>query len=150
MQDWLKSKSLLLSQSFVVVFAVLLAGLDLGGIRIVRWFSGLRNLTERQTIAFLLALYLCSVFGWILLWAMWRLLKNLRAARVFTEENVALLHRVSWCCAAAAAICAGSGFFYLPFLIAATAAGFMALIVWIIRNVFQKALDMKNELDLMI
>ena len=150
MQDWLKSKSLLFSQIFVVLFALLLAVLDLGGIRIVRWFSGLRNLMERQTLAFLAALYLCSVFGWILLWAMWRLLKNLRAARVFTEENVALLHRVSWCCAAAAAICLASGMFYLPFLIAATAAGFMSLIVRIVRNVFQKALDMKNELDLMI
>lgn len=150
MQDGLKSRSLLLSQIFVVIFALLLAGLDLGGFQIARWFSGLRNLAELQSVAFLAAMYLCSVFGWILLAAMWRLLKNLREARVFTEENVDLLQRVSLCCAAAAIICLAGGFFYLPFLIAATAAGFMALIVRIVRNVFQKALDMKNELDLMI
>ncbi len=150
MQDWLKSKSLLFSQIFVVLFALLLAVLDLGGFQIVRWFSGLRNLTELQTDAFLAALYLCSLFGWILLWAMWRLLRCLRSGRVFTEENVGLLHQVSWCCAAAAVICVAGSFFYLPFLIAAAAAGFMALIVRIVRNVFQKALEMKNELDLMI
>ena len=57
---------------------------------------------------------------------------------------------MSLCCAAAALICVGGCFFYLPFLIAVAAAGFMALIVRIVRNVFQKALDMKNELDLMI
>ena len=35
-------------------------------------------------------------------------------------------------------------------LLAVAAASFMALIVRIVENVFQKALDMKNELDLTI
>ena len=150
MQDWLKSKSLLFSQIFVILFALLLLVLDLGCVPIVRWFAALRGM-DRQAVGGILAvLLLCSVFGWILLWAMWRLLANLRQAQVFTEENVALLQRVSLCCAAAAVICVGGCFFYLPFLMAVAAAGFMALIVRIVGNVFQKALDMKDELDLTI
>ena len=97
-------------------------------------------------------LYLCSVLGWLLLHAMWRLLGNLRKEKVFTEENVRLLHRVSWCCAGAALLCLIGVGFYPPFLFAVAAAGFMALalIVRIVRNVFQQALLMKDELDLMI
>lgn len=150
MQDWLNSKSVLFSRVCVLLFALLLAGLDLGCWPIVNWFVALRGMDRQAVWGILAVLLLCSVFGWILLAAMWRLLDQLRQGRVFTEENVRLLQRVSLCCAAAAGICVFGCFFYLPFLIAAAAAGFMALIVRIVRNVFQKALDMKNELDLMV
>ncbi len=150
MQDWLRSRSLLLSQIFVVLFALLLLVLDLGCVPIVRWFAALRNMGDTSRRGFLAVLLLCSVFGWIVLGAMWRLLSNLRKALVFTRANIRLLHIVSLCCAAAALLCIAGAFFYLPYLLAAAAAGFMALIVRIVRNVFQKALDMKDELDLMI
>ena len=65
-------------------------------------------------------------------------------------QNIRLLRTVSLCCAAAALFCVAGCFFYLPFLLAVAAASFMALIVRIVENVFQKALDMKNELDLTI
>ena len=150
MQDWLKSKSLLFSQIFVILFALLLLVLDLGCVPIVRWFASLRGMGDTSRRGFLAVLLLCSVFGWVLLFAMWRLLGNLRRALVFTEQNIRLLHAVSFCCTAAALICIVGCIFYLPYLLAAAAAGFMALIVRIVGNVFQKALDMKDELDLTI
>ena len=150
MQDWLKSRSLLFSQIFVILFALLLLALDLGCVPIVRWFAALRGMGEPSRRGFLVVILLCSVFGWILLFAMWRLLGNLRRAQVFTVQNIRLLRTVSLCCAAAALFCAAGCFFYLPFLLAVAAASFMALIVRIVENVFQKALDMKNELDLTI
>lgn len=150
MLNWTKSASLLLSQIFVVLFALLLAALDLGSFRIVRWFGNLRGLQESASTAMLTVLLLCSIFGWILLWAMWKLLGNLRHGRVFTQENVGLLHRVSWCCAAAAALCLVGCFFYLPFLVPVAAASFMALIVRVVRNILQTAVAMKEELDLTV
>ena len=60
---------------------------------------------------------------------------------------MALLRAVSWCCAAVAAVCLLSAGYYLPFLVAAMAAAFMALIVRIVKNVFQQAVRMKDELD---
>ena len=137
MQDWLKSRSLLFSQIFVVFFALLLLSLDLGCVPIVRWFAALRGMGDTSRRGFLL-------------FAMWRLLGNLRRAQVFTVQNIRLLRTVSLCCAAASLFCVAGCFFYLPFLLAVAAAGFMALIVRIVENVFQKALDMKNELDLTI
>ena len=133
MQSWLNSKSLLFSQFFIGFWALLLAALDLGGWWILHWFGALRGLAERKILGILVLLYLCSVLGWLLLHAMWRLLGNLRKEKVFTEE-----------------LCLIGVGFYPPFLFAVAAAGFMALIVRIVRNVFQQALLMKDELDLMI
>lgn len=89
-------------------------------------------------------------FAWLLLAQLWRLLRNIQAGRVFEEENVHILRAVSWCCAGAGLVCLGSTFWYLPFAAVAVAACFMALIVRIVKNVFQQALAMKSELDLTI
>ena len=119
-------KSILFSQIGVAVFAVLLLALDLGGYWAVGWLA------------------------WLLLFRMWRLLGNLRRAQVFVPENVELLRHVSWCCVAGALVALGGSLFYLPFLFVALAAGFMALIVRVVKNVFQQAIAMKSELDLTI
>ena len=109
--------------------------------------NALRMMSERASLGVWAVLLACSVLGWVLLWAMWRLLRNLKAGQIFTEENVLLLQRISTCCAGAAALCVAGCFFYLPFLFAVAAAAFMSLIVRIVRNVFQTALAMKAELD---
>lgn len=150
MQNWIESKSILLSQIGVLVFAGLLAALDIGGWWIVHWFASQRALSEGAARGVLGVLLACSVLGWLLLWAMWKLLGNLKAGSIFSQENVRLLQRISVCCAGAAGLCVLGCFFYLPFLIAVAAAAFMALIVRIVRNVFQTALDMKAELDFTI
>ena len=147
MQDWIESKSILLSQIGVLVFAGLLAALDIGGWWIVHWFASQRGLSETVARGILGVLLACSVLGWLLLWAMWKLLGHLKAGRIFTPENLRLLQRISACCAGAAALCVLGCFFYLPFLVAVAAAAFMALIVRIVRNAFQTALEMKAELD---
>ena len=65
-------------------------------------------------------------------------------------RNVKLLRQVSWCCVGAGAVCLVSCLYYLPFIAVAIAAGFMALLVRIVKNIFQQAIDMKAELDLTI
>lgn len=92
-------------------------------------------------------LYLCNIPGFTLLLSMGKLLKNLDGDRVFVPENVGILRRVSICCFAACLICFAGGFFvYMLFLVSA-AAGFMGLIVRIVKNVFQEAIPMRDELD---
>lgn len=63
----------------------------------------------------IVTLYLCSIFGWVLLWQMWTLLNNIRRSEVFIPENIRCLRIVSWCCVAAGAICLVSTLFYIPF-----------------------------------
>ncbi len=145
--EWNSDKSISLSQGCVVGFALLLLILDAGAYWFVGFFIRLRGMTAPKGLLMMISVYLCSVFAWMVLWKLWRLLANMRRERVFVSENVSLLRAVSWCCAAVALICLLSAAYYLPFLVAAMAAGFMALIVRIVKNVFQQALSMKDELD---
>ena len=46
-----------------------------------------------------------------------------------------------------ALVCLAAGLWYLPFFIGTMAAAFMALIVRIVKNAFEQALAMKDELD---
>ena len=148
--DWNENKSVRLSQACVVIFAVLLLLLDVFCYAAVGRFIRLRSMPWQTGVLMMVTIYLCSVFGWILLWKLWRLLANIRAQVVFDVRNVALLRAVSWCCVGAGLICLVSGVYYLPFAVIAVAAGFMALIVRIVKNVFQQAILMKDDLDLTI
>lgn len=145
--NWNTNKSIILSQVCVAVFALLLAALDIGAYWAVGWYIGLRGMAWQQGAGMTATIYLCSVFGWLLLWQMWRLLGNIRRGEVFIPGNVRCLRLVSWCCVGAGAVCLASSFFYLPFAAVAIAAGFMALIVRIVKNVFEQAIRMKDELD---
>ena len=76
--------------------------------------------------------------------------KEIRKGEIFIRENVRRMRIISWCCACAAGVCALSALYYLPFAFVAAAAGFMALIVRIVKNAFEQAIAMKDELDLTI
>ena len=148
--NWNENKSVRLSQVCVAVFAALLLLLDVFCYAAVGWFIHLRGMPWQTGILMMITIYLCSVFGWVLLWKLWRLLRNIRAQVVFDAKNVALLRAVSWCCVGAGIICLVSSVYYLPFSAVAIAAGFMALIVRIVKNVFEQAILMKDDLDLTI
>ena len=148
--NWSRDKSITLSQLCLLGFALLLLALDLGAYWLSAWFTGLRQMAAPLNLALMVTVYLCSVFAWPLLWSMWRLLGNLRRELVFVPENVRRLRAVSWCCVGAALLCMLSASYYPSFLLIAVAAGFMCLIVRVVKNVFQQAIAMKSELDLTI
>ena len=148
--NWSKNSSIELSRACVILFMILLAALDIGCYWAVGWFTRLRQMDRDYMFLMMATIYLCSGFGWVLLVRLWQLLQNIRAQLVFDARNVRLLRQVSWCCVGAGAVCLVSCLYYLPFIAVAIAAGFMALIVRIVKNIFQQAIDMKSELDLTI
>lgn len=148
MKTWTKDNSIGLSLCCVWVFAVILLAVDASGYWLVRWYAGIRYINFTEVL--IIVLYVSSIFGWICLWCLRALLRNMQNEKVFVPENVSLLRRISWCCASAAAIILVCALFYLPMLIPAVAAAFMMLIVRVVKNVFQQACSMKDELDLTI
>ncbi len=147
---WDKDKSILLTQIATALFAVLLLALDIGCYWAASWFVLLRGLERDSVWYFTATVYACSVFAWLLLAQLWGLLGKIRQGEVFTEENVRRLRIVSWCCAGAAFLCLVSALYYPSFLLVTVAAGFMCLIVRVVKNVFQQAIAMKSELDLTV
>lgn len=151
---WTEKNSIALSQMSIKLFLVILVGCDLGGWWLVKWFlswtRAVPGYTPLHHALFLVSLYAASVPAYCLLFCLTRLLANIADGQVFIPQNVRALRSAGWCCVAAALVCLASCFYYIPFLAVAVAAAFMALIIRIIKNVFEQAIGMKAELDLTV
>ena len=147
---WTKDRSSVLTLICVAVFAVMLLAADVFAFRWIGWYVAWRGMDPRCVARMAITLYAASVFGWICLISLWRLLSAIRGGEVFIPANVGRLRCISWCCAGAALIFLISTAYYAPFLIIAVAAAFMMLLVRVVKNVFQQAVSMKDELDLTI
>jgi len=79
-----------------------------------------------------------------------KLLFNIKKDKIFISENVKYLRVISWCCFAVALITFVAGIFYIPFLLVAAAAAFVGLMLRIVKNVMQNAVEINEENELTI
>ena len=125
MKFWDDEKSITLTRCVVVAALIGSIAMTLGGPWVTAWFIA---------VGMLVSLY--------------KFLRRIEKGEVFVPENVTALRRISWCCAGAAVLCLAAVFIcYRPFAVLAAAAGFMALLVRVLKNAFAQAVRMKNELD---
>lgn len=110
---------------------------------LIRYYASPRN-------DILICFYPCACMGLTALAALIFLLKNIMKNEMFCRENVRLLWIISNCCFIVAAITFAGGFFWLPFFVIAGAAGFMGLIIRVVKNVMQKAVELREENDLTV
>ena len=145
---WNKSKSLLLSIFCTRLFMVLLAVAVIAAPQIAFWYFG--DTPSRLHLPFRITVYLCAIPGYALLFCLDKLLRNIREGEVFYKGNVKMLRMISWCCIAVGLIALGSSFYYVSFAIVAVACAFFGLIIRVIKNVFEQAIEMKEEADFTI
>lgn len=149
--QWDDRKSIALTRAVVALAILGCVGMAACG----PWLTGWMLRTHRLAMegpavgAVLLVLgYLCAALALWMLFNLYRFLCRIEQGEVFVADNVTALRRISWCCVGAAALCLPVGAaLYLPFVFLAVAAGFMALIVRVLKNAFAQAVRMKNELD---
>lgn len=144
---WTKDLSIRLSVFFTRLFLALLVVGIFFAPTIVGWFietSGGRPVFVGRICA---AFYCCVLPAGTLLFSLDRLLAAISRGEVFTAGNIALLRRCSWCCMAVAAIGLVFTVTLFYFLLVAAAAAFAGLILRVIKNVFQQALELKEEND---
>lgn len=132
-----------LAMAFVVLCAVMSS-------HIVAWYIQAAGRSPQLQRPILLALLISVIPAMGALFLLYRLLLNIRAERVFVDENVTLLRRISWFCFLAAIIMLASARFYLVFLLVGVACAFMGLILRVVKNVFQQAVILKSENELTI
>ena len=145
--------------SIVVCFAfvlVLTAGLFFGPLAVRTWLCSYRGFEPGgEALSYMIRLFsICfypsAVFAYITLYSLLRLLFNIKKQEIFIFQNVSYLRRISWCCFAVALITLVGGIFYLPFLFVAIAAAFVGLMLRIVKNVMQNAVEIKAENELTI
>ena len=149
--DTKKDSGILFSRVLVWVFGLLILILDWAVWPISRWLMlFIVDMQYRDTVLLIICLYVCNVPGFVLLWCMDKLLRNLRQGKVFEDDNVVLLKNISICCFAVSVISLSlcSRIYFLGVVALMTA--FMGLIVRIVKNVFSSAIAMRSELDLTV
>lgn len=80
-----------------------------------------------------------------------KLLLLVRRHLVFTDGAVSCLRTISWCCFLEAALCLASTLLYFRIHLALFfIAGFLGLVLRVVKNVIEEAVALKNENDFTI
>lgn len=145
---WNNHRSVLLSQFSILLFSAALLVFIVSAPWLVRWLIGFSRADLQGTyLNFFATIYLGSLPAIVLLYSLFFLLKRIAARQFFLPENVEHLRRISWSCFAGGAIAFISAFYYLPWLLVAVPAGFMGLIVRVVKNMVSLAVELQHEVD---
>lgn len=165
-QDTKKNNSSLwlnLTLAACAVFALILVVADIFGYSFCdfcwadQFFGGsylasLSFLEDSQTRfhVFITCFYLCTALAYPIIYCVARLLLNLKKGIVFDKKNTKLMTVISLICILIALICVLGTFASASLVIISMVALFVGLIVQCVRLVMDKAIDMRNELDLTV
>lgn len=150
-KKWTDTMSLTLSRIIVWVLAVIFAAAVIyataslissswGPLAMV-WELGL------DPTGFYIVFYTCTVLAFTALFFLNKLLSNISAEKVFIDENVKFIRLLSWCCYLVGIVLAVYSFWAYPFVVIAAAAAFFGLIMRVLKNVFAKAVEIREEND---
>ncbi len=102
------------------------------------------------TVPLLVTFYSCAVVGFVILFALDRLIGNIAKQQVFVEENVKLIKLLSYCCFVISVITLFFARLRLLSFIITFAAAFFGLILRVIKNCFAEAVKLREENDFTI
>ena len=143
---WTKEKSTILTQILVKA----LIGFMIIGLFVIplctQWYDLVSNKAP-VIIPLTITLYCAMVPGFVLMFALNKLLANIRKKEVFTESNIKMLRISSWCCFIAAALFFGFGFFRILSFLICFAGVFLGLVIRVVKNIFEQALELREEND---
>jgi hypothetical protein len=147
---WTSKKSATLTLVFIYGFMVIFTALELLAPLAVKgfilWYAK-GDFLQIPLTAFLYSVLLPVGYALLLLRG---LLKAVLSEQCFCEQNVVRLRRLSWCCFVFALCSFGFGFVYFPLTLLSAAAAFVGLVVRVVKNAFQTALELQNENQLTI
>ena len=144
-----ESKSLTLSIIFTTVFALAMAFLTVS----IPWLVPfLCIIMEHEGIeAFMTVIaYISLPAGWGAVVLLYKILFNVKKKKVFVPENVKYLNILSLLCIYVGIVCAVAMFKYFGFLFVGISAFFIGLVIRIVRNIIEEAIQIKEENDMTI
>jgi len=124
-----------------------------GAISRTGWFEWM-NMNTGNAFALTVFFYACCPAGWTAIVSLLKLLHNIRKGKVFTRRNVKLLRLLSWCFVFVALTSVLS--YFIPMLqgglqmLMFVPAGFLAVILRVVKNVMEQATIMREEQELTI
>ena len=79
-----------------------------------------------------------------------KLLRNILAGEVFVRDNVRGIRRIQLCCGIISLICLPAALSYLPLTFMVIIMAFLFLVVWVVAQVMDAAVTIREENELTI
>ena len=117
---------------------------------LLRWYCTYTRLPMSTFYVLIIGFYCCAVFILSALYAMEHLLRNILDAQIFTSSNVRFLHRIKRCCGMISLICLPAAIFYPPLWFMVIIMAFLFLVIWVVAQVMDAAVAIREENDLTI
>ena len=149
---WTPSRSIVLSGICVGLFTAAYLAVVIGCPIVVRYYVALRReqISAAHERLLMLTVYLCAAPVGVILWKLMRLIGNIGREQLFTDGNISCLRWISWMCFAVAAITLVSAWYYVMWIVIGCCMAFMGLLIRVIKNVFERAKEIKEENDFTI
>lgn len=148
---WTKTRSLFLSRILTLVMACLFIIFSFFIPNIAKWYEevsiGQGFIKGNLVVPMCISLYVAFAFAFVALGALYKLLTNINKNLVFIETNTKCLRIISWACMLAGVTFFIFGLWRFIFITAAFFAVMFGLIMRVLKNVFEKAVEIKSEND---
>ena len=152
---WNKNKSLFLSRVLTYVCAGLAFIFALFIPDGAVWYNSISEkigiLSQQNvTIPVIIVLYFCVAMAYTVIWSLHKLLGNIANEKVFIPENTSCLRVISWACMLAGFSMIVLALWRAIFIFAAFLLVFFGLVMRVLKNVFENAVEIKSENDFTI
>lgn len=145
--------SLIISGAFFAVLAVVGAFLPPIAKAILKFPGEITSRVETTAIDNLLVLiaaYFILALALLANILLFILLLQVKAENVFSKKSVSLIRGISWCSIGVGVVFAMLTYYFTLSAVIAFAALFLGLCVRVVKNVIEKATEIKNENDLTV
>ncbi len=103
---------------------------------LVTWYVEYAGRLESLATTIMVTCYPCAPFTGLILFYLRKVLKNIEKKDDKNPDNKKCLKYMSFCCIIVAIITLIAGGFYLPFFLVAGTFLFLALLIFVFRNIF--------------
>lgn len=124
--------SIMLTETFILLLIILTAVLPF----LVTWYVEYTSRLESLATTIMVTCYPCAPFTGLTLFYLRRVLKKIEKGDYSNPKNIKHLKYMAICCIIISVITLIAGRFYLPFFLVAGTFLFLALLIFVFRNIF--------------
>lgn len=146
--QWSYHRSIILTKLCILLFTAGYFAVLLGCPRMMDIFVRFSfSAAGKSRWLFITTVYVCAVPVGLLLLNLWRLIGDMGLEEIFTAANIRRLRIIAWMCFLTGAICLVSMAYYVFWGIIGVAMSFMGLLIRVIKNTFERAKELQEEVD---
>ncbi len=153
---WNNHKSVTITKYLIIIIQLSIVGLAIFGYwffnnyKMYGSFRILRTSLDKYLLLFIFSSYFVLLVGFYIMSNLSKLVNNIDEEEIFTLENIQLLRYISWACFVISLVGLLSTFYYYAWFVIFVVGIFMGMLLRVIKNVFSRALEIKEENDLTV